>query len=59
MIRKLTFLAFVKVDQMFSIDQRLGARGIDCWAVLLEKMGMTWWPDYDGERLRDLLFGGE
>lgn len=40
------FLVLVKVDY---IDERLAAKGIDSWALFLEKANMFLWPEYDGE----------
>lgn len=58
MMRKLVMVALCKVDLMFNIDQRLADRGIDAWALFLEKASLHLWPDYDGEGFRDVLRGG-
>ena len=55
MLSKLLVVALAKLDDALRIDERLGARGIDCWARVLERVGIRCWPDYDGEGFRDLL----
>lgn len=55
MMGKLIFVALVKLDLMFNIDQRLADQGIDCWAHFLEVACERLYPDFDGEGFRHVL----